>query len=76
MKFRTACQDCKAGDSAEKCLSQGQNRMAGVGFQQEHVDYNHGALTTRPCCGVFTDSTPTKTTANEIRTSLLPLQST
>ena len=31
--FRTACQDHQAGESAVKCLSQGHNRMAQVGFE-------------------------------------------
>ena len=33
MKFKIACQDHQAGESAVKCLSQGYNRMARVGFE-------------------------------------------
>ena len=33
MKFRTACQDSRAGESAVNCLSQGHNRMARVHFE-------------------------------------------
>ena len=33
MKFRTASQDCQAGESAVKSLSQGYNRMARVDFE-------------------------------------------
>ena len=33
MKFRNACQDRQAGESAVKCLSQGHNRIVRVGFQ-------------------------------------------
>ena len=32
-KFRTSCQDHIAGENAVKCLSQGHNRMARVGFE-------------------------------------------
>ena len=34
LKFRTACQDRQAGESAVESLSQGYNRMARVGFGQ------------------------------------------
>ena len=33
LKFETACQDRQAGESAVKCLSQGNNRMAQIGFK-------------------------------------------
>ena len=33
MKSRTAWQDRQAGKSAVKCLSQGHNKMARVGFE-------------------------------------------
>ena len=35
MKFRTACQDHQAEESAVKCLSQKHNRMARVGFDPQ-----------------------------------------
>ena len=44
MKFRTACQDRQ---SIGKCHYYGHNRMARVAFDRDHVDNNHGALTTR-----------------------------
>ena len=48
LQFRTACQDHQAGESAVKCLSQGHNRMAQVGFEpRDHADHQSGALTTR-----------------------------
>ena len=33
MKFRTACHDHRAGESAAKCLFREHNRMARVGFE-------------------------------------------
>ena len=33
MKFRTACQDRQAGESAVKSLPQGHKRMERVGFE-------------------------------------------
>ena len=33
MKFGTACQHHEAGENAVKCLSQGHNRIARVGFE-------------------------------------------
>ena len=33
MKFRTACQDRQAGESAVRSLSLGHNRIARVGFE-------------------------------------------
>ena len=52
-KFRIACQDCQAGKSVVKCISQGHKRIkriARVGFNRDHVDHNHDALTTRSRC--------------------------
>ena len=46
LKFRTSCQDRQAGESAVKCLSFGHSKMARVGFERDHVDHNHSALTT------------------------------
>ena len=50
MKFKTVCQDHQTGENAVKCLSQEHNRMARVGLKLNHVDHNHGPLTTRICC--------------------------
>ena len=44
MKFRIACQDCQAGESAIQCLSQGHNRTVQVVSNQDHVNHNHSAL--------------------------------
>ena len=35
MKFKTACQDHQVEESIIKCLIQGHNRMARVGFEQK-----------------------------------------
>ena len=32
-KIKTVCQNCQAGKTALKCLSQGHNRIARVGFK-------------------------------------------
>ena len=34
LKFRTACHDYQAGENAVKCVSQGPNEKARVGFKQ------------------------------------------
>ena len=33
LKFETVCQDLQAGESAPKCLSQGNKRMARIDFE-------------------------------------------
>ena len=43
-EIKNGFQESQAGESAVKCLSQGHNRMAQVGLNQDHVDHNHGTL--------------------------------
>ena len=44
--FRTACQGFQAKVSAVKCLCQGHNRMARVGFEQKTMSITITALLT------------------------------
>ena len=49
LKFRAACYDGQAEESAVKCSFQEHNRMACVGLKQNHADYvchHYSALTT------------------------------
>ena len=45
MKFKTACQNYQAEESAVKCLSQKHNKMDRLVLNLDrNIDRNHGAL--------------------------------